>query len=79
MNSEPSGVRSETSVNWTLGVVLEYIVTACQEELVMVPLEPPMVAVQLVKVTFPKSASDDKTLLTTGLSTIHSAVSWLEV
>jgi len=42
------------------------------------PVTEPIVAVQFVKVAFPKSARDAIWLFTDGLSIIHSADNWLE-
>ena len=76
VNPEPSGVRSDTPANCTEPppeVVDEYIVTSVVENMLMLPVTDAIVAVQFVKVTFPKSASGDTTRFTVGLSTIHSA------
>ena len=82
MNDEPSGVSSDTSASWTdepPNIVEVYMVNPCHSKLVMVPLKEAMVALQSVKVTFPKFAKSEILWPTVGLSTIHSAVSWLEL
>lgn len=59
MNSVPSGVTSETSVSCTegrLGVVEEYIIVSLKGKLLISPVTDLIVAVQFVKVTFPKLA-----------------------
>jgi hypothetical protein len=76
----PSGFRAETSASCTefLGEDEEYITTAVSGKLPMAPVVEFIVAVQLEKVIAPKLARLEITLFTVGLSTIHSAESWLE-
>jgi hypothetical protein len=82
VNPEPSEARSDTSANCTgkpPDSTDETIFIAVQGKLVTSPEIEPIVALQLVKVTFPKFVNCEITLSTVGLSIIHSAVNWLEL
>ena len=54
------------------------MVISLEGKLLIAPAVEPTVAVQFEKVAFPKSASCERFPLTVGLSTIHSADSWLD-
>lgn len=55
------------------------MIISLEEKLLIAPLTEPMVAVQFVKVMFPKFASCERLPSTVGLSIIHSADNWLEL